>query len=79
MNLAMLSAFADELVKVAALNIAVPQPASPAKPPPTPGVKQGKNPVAKATNYSVVHSVSPPAAFGASSASKSIAPPPVQT
>lgn len=74
-----LKAFADELAKVAALNIAVPQPASPAKPPPSPGIKQGKNPAAKPTNYSVVHSVSPPAAFGASAPAKSAPPPPVQT
>jgi hypothetical protein len=75
----MLSAFADELAKVAALNIAVPQPASPAKPPPSPGIDMGKNPAAKPTNYSVVHSVSPPAAFGASSESKAAPPPPVNT
>lgn len=78
MNPLMLEAFADELAKVAALNIAVPQPASPAKPPPSPGIKQGKNPVAKPTNYSVVHSVSPPAAFGAAAPAKSVPPPPVR-
>ena len=79
MNPEMLEAFVDELVKVAAMNIAVPQPASPAKPPPTPGIKQGKNPAAKPTNYSVVHSVSPPASFGASAPAKAMPPPSVQT
>lgn len=78
MNPAMLEAFVDELEKVAALNMAVPQPASPAKPPPSPGIKQNKNPAAKPTNYSVVHSVSPPAAFGAAAPAKSTPPPPVQ-
>lgn len=79
MNPEMLAAFADELAKVAALNIAVPQPASPAKPPPSPGISQGKNPAAKPTNYSVVHSVSPPAAFGSAAPAKASSPPPVRT
>ena len=44
------------------------------------GIKQSKNPTAKPTNYSIVHSEAPTAAQGiTASSSKAVPPPPVRT
>jgi hypothetical protein len=91
METGMLASFADELYKIAAGNVI--QPTVPAvggmganvvgKPLPTPGIGKGdslpKPKPAKPTNYTMVHSNAPMAAFDAGVSSKSVPPPPVGT
>lgn len=82
----MLTAFVDELSKVAGGNFASPmstgkgsnivaQPAFGSS-----GIRQTSNPAVKSTNYSIVHSEAPTAADSAAPASiKAVPPPPVRT
>lgn len=78
----MQTAFFDELGKIAA-NIAAPPPVpSPAKPAP---ISSGTKPKSslksteKSTDYSVVNTQIPEAAYGSATGSKSVPPPPVRT
>ena len=88
MDPVMLASFLDELQKIGAANVAAadavykgqnisakPASSGTAIPKSTP-----KDPTAKSTNYSIVHSQTPPAAYGtAASTSKAVPPPPVRT
>lgn len=87
----MLASFADELQKIAEGNVA--EPAKPlvgglgsnvvGKPLPTPGIPKGTSQLspkpARPTNYTMVHSNAPMAAFEGGNSVKSIPPPPVET
>ena len=91
MNSVTMASFADELRKIAAGNVV--NPMKPivggmgsniiGKPLPSPGIGKGmsaaKPQPAKSTNYSMVHSTPPMAAFSAGSSTKMAPPPPVKT
>lgn len=86
MNHAMLTSFMDELLKISSNMAAPPGMKSGmggnAVVASTPRVGVGsrsKNPEAKSTNYSIVHSEAPSAATGGALATKLAPPPPVRT
>ena len=91
MDSVMVASFIDELSKIAAGNVADPAKSSiggmganiVAKPLPSPGVGKATGEVkpkpSKATNYTMVHSTAPTAAWNAGAGSKSVPPPPVRT
>lgn len=86
MNHTMLASFMDELSKISS-NMAAPPGmksgmganAMVASTPRVGVTSQTRNPEAKSTNYSIVHSEAPSAATGSSAATKLAPPPPVRT
>lgn len=88
MNSVVLASFIDELSKIAGANVASPfkmtaghnvmtgLTTTKSGLPKTPGLKAAP---AKPTNYSIVHSEAPSAAYGSALSSKSVPPPPVRT
>ena len=87
MNLVMITSFSDELSKIAAGNIAAGSAAwkgtnesAKAILPKSSGIPSMKSVGAKPTNYSIVNTQAPTAAFGSASAtSKALPPPAVRT
>lgn len=87
----MLASFTDELQKIAEGNAVQPPVAvagglgsnAVGKPLPTPGIAKGtslsKPKPAQPTNYTMVHSNAPMAAFDGGTSVKSVPPPPVET
>lgn len=86
MNHAMLASFMDELVKISS-NMAAPpgmksgmgSNSMVAQTPRVGITSQSRNPEAKSTNYSIVHSEAPSAARGGAVVTKATPPPPVRT